>query len=68
MILCCLTTGLCFIPYCCGWCQDTNHYCSECNKKVTHKPYNDDRVHVVLSPLRDKVPSIYPVEQVSKGT
>ena len=71
-MFCLWTTCYCFfIPICCGWCQDTNHYCSECNKQVTHKPYSDDRANVVI-PLQPKalqlgVPSIHPVEQVPKG-
>lgn len=40
--LCCVFCGIIgvFVPYLCGWSQDVDHYCTNCNRKVTHRPYN----------------------------
>jgi len=29
------------IPCLAHWCSNVDHYCSECNQRVTHRPYNE---------------------------
>ena len=42
-----------------GWCQDTEHYCTQCNRKVTHKPH-DGQVQVqTAQPPNRTEPSRY---------
>lgn len=59
-VICCLLTGIICscLPCLLGWCQDTNHYCSECNNQVTHKPY-DGAVIVKHRPAPALVASQY---------
>ncbi|KAM0797169.1 hypothetical protein BDR22DRAFT_466358 [Usnea florida] len=58
-VICCMLTciGTC-IPCLLGWCQDTNHYCSGCNKQVTHRPH-DGAIIVKLPPSPAVVASQY---------
>ena len=63
-MLCCLVCicAAC-LPCALGWCQDTDHICTACNKKVTHKPH-DGQVQVMhmqspMEPSRYAIASQY---------
>ena len=58
-VVCCLICicAAC-LPCLCGWFQETDHYCSKCNKKVTHKPH-DGPVQVMQGQTAHMVPSQY---------
>jgi len=58
-VICCILTGIgAFIPCLCGWCQDTDHHCSECKNMITHKPHNGT-VEVKGPSQPYEIPTIY---------
>lgn len=46
------------IPCIARSCQDVDQYCSECGKKLTHKPYDGATQVVAVGPA-DMAPSKY---------
>ena len=58
-VVCCLLTciGAC-IPCLCGWCEDVDHYCTKCNRKVTHQPH-DGPIQVMGTATTGPQPSVY---------
>jgi len=58
-VICCILTGIgAFVPCLCGWCQDTDHHCSECKNMITHKPH-DGTVEVKSPSQPYEIPTIY---------
>ena len=59
-LLCCLTCGICCVclPCLMGWAQDTSHYCTNCNHRVTFKPH-EGPIQVMAPKSPDKVISQY---------
>jgi len=54
----------------CGWFQDVDHYCTNCNKKVVHK-HHDGENEVILPTPAEMTATTYPLAQpkpaVTKG-
>ncbi|EYE97778.1 uncharacterized protein EURHEDRAFT_305593 [Aspergillus ruber CBS 135680] len=59
-ILCCISCGICcaFLPCILGLDQDIYHLCTNCNRKVVHKPHNGP-LQVLAPRSADKVVSKY---------
>ncbi|KAF2723062.1 hypothetical protein K431DRAFT_220774 [Polychaeton citri CBS 116435] len=62
VLLCLICWPLACLPCCLGWAQDINHYCTNCNKQVVHKPY-DGQIQIFerdsSSRLPNQIPSKY---------
>ncbi|KAJ5601072.1 hypothetical protein N7510_010606 [Penicillium lagena] len=63
-LLCCLFCGIIgvCIPSLCGWCADTDHFCTRCGKQVARKPH-DGPAHEMFPPEQRQVASKYATAQ-----
>ena len=65
--VCCLCCGIIpvFIPFCCHWCSDTDHYCAACRNRVAHMPH-EGRMQPVLPQATPRQPGANPKYQISQ--
>ena len=54
------------LPCWAHWDQDIDYYCTNCQRKVAHKPYNGV-VQPLLTPQDALMPSRYPAAQTQTG-
>lgn len=56
----CTTVGGAIAPYKYHWKCDIHHYCTNCDRKVAWRRYNEDKMQPLGTPEHLKVASVYP--------